>query len=101
GISPTFHADTISRRESGLRLMSAIRLAIWSMRVPSGAGHDRHWTPYTGPSSPSASAHSFQIVTPRSLRYRTLDSPRRNHKSSTITDFTWTRLVVTSGKRRA
>jgi hypothetical protein len=38
--------------------------AIWSMCRPSGVGQLRHCLPYTGPSSPLASAHSSQMVTP-------------------------------------
>ena len=67
-ISATFHALTISRRESGLRSIWSTTCAIWSICLPSGAGQLRHWLPYTGPKLPSASAHSSQIVTPFSRR---------------------------------
>src|SRR3954453_11567315 len=50
-----------------------------------------------GPRSPSASAHSSQIVTPRSWSHFTLVSPRRNQSSSAKTERVWTFLVVTSG----
>jgi hypothetical protein len=43
GMSATFHAETISRRESGLRLICAISSAIWSMCSPVGEGQERHW----------------------------------------------------------
>src|SRR3954453_7940894 len=51
-----------------------------------------------GPRSPFWSAHSSQMVTPRSWSHLTLVSPRRNHSSSAKTDRVWTFLVVTSGK---
>src|SRR3954470_6758265 len=51
-----------------------------------------------GPRSPSASAHSSQIVTPRSWSHFTFVSPRRNQSSSAKTDRVCTLLVVTSGK---
>src|SRR3954469_5468395 len=54
-----------------------------------------------GPRSPSASAHSSQIVTPRSWSHFTLVSPRRNHSSSAKTERVWTFLVVTSGNPSA
>jgi hypothetical protein len=34
---------TISRRESGLRLMSAMTSAIWSMVPEWSRGQERHW----------------------------------------------------------
>ena len=73
---------TMRRRESGLWRIASTTPAIWSMVPPSGAGHERHCCPYTGPSSPFSSAHSSQMVTPFSLRYLTLVSPRRNHNNS-------------------
>ena len=84
--SDTFHARDDVPARSGLDLRFSTSSAIWSMWPPSGVGQERHWTPYTGPSSPSASAHSFQIVTPWSCIHLTLVSPRRNHSSSTATD---------------
>ena len=51
-----------------------------------------------GPRSPWSSAHSSQIVMPRSCSQRTLVSPRRNHSSSPMIDRRCTFLVVTSGK---
>ena len=51
-----------------------------------------------GPRSPLSSAHSSQIVTPRSCSHLTLVSPRRNHSSSAKTERVCTFLVVTSGK---
>ena len=86
------------RRESGLVFSCSTTSAIWSMWPPSGVGHERHCTPYTGPRSPSGRAHSSQIVTPRSCSQRALPSPRRNHSSSRMIDFRCTFLVVTSGK---
>jgi hypothetical protein len=63
-MSPTFQAETISRRESGLRRMLATTVASWSMCRRR-----------RGPAAPLvavdraelsvASAHSSQIVTPR------------------------------------
>ena len=44
------------------------------------------------------SAHSSQIVTPRSCSHFTLVSPRRNHSSSAKTERVCTFFVVTSGK---
>ena len=55
---------------------------IWSMWPPSGVGQLRHCTPYTGPKSPSAGAHSFQMVTPRSVSQWLLLEPVRNHSNS-------------------
>jgi len=48
GISPTFHAETIRRLESGFLTICATTSESWSIRRPSGAGHERHWLPYTG-----------------------------------------------------
>ena len=45
GMSLTFHALTISRRESGLLRICCITCAIWSMWPPSGVGQLRHCTP--------------------------------------------------------
>ena len=86
------------RRESGLVLSCSTTLAIWSTWPPSGVGHERHWTPYTGPRSPSGRAHSSQIVTSRSCSQRALPSPRRNQSSSRTIERRCTFLVVTSGK---
>jgi hypothetical protein len=44
-MSATFHAETINRRESGLRLICATTSAIWSIDLPSGVGQLRHWNP--------------------------------------------------------
>ena len=85
------------RRESGLVLSCSTTWVIWSMWRPSGAGQERHWTPYTGPRSPSGRAHSSQIVTPRSCSQRALPSPRRNQRSSRTIERRCTFLVVTSG----
>jgi hypothetical protein len=45
GRAPTFQADTMSRRESGVRRMSSMMRLIWSMDWPSGVGQLRHWAP--------------------------------------------------------
>ena len=71
------------------------------MWPPSGVGQLRHCTPYTGPSSPSARAHSSQMLTPRSFSQLLLEEPVRNHSSSTMIDLRCTFLVVTSGKPSA
>ena len=42
GMSDTFHAETISRRESGLLRICSISWLIWSICPPSGVGHERH-----------------------------------------------------------
>lgn len=96
--SAGFHADTICLRENGVFLNDSMTLLIWSIVPPSGAAQDRHCFPYTGPRSPFSSAHSSQIVTPRSCNQRTFVEPRRNHRSSTTTDLKCTRLVVIRGK---
>ena len=49
------------RRESGLVRSCSTDCEIWSISRPSGAGQERHCLPYTGPSSPFASAHSSQM----------------------------------------
>src|SRR3954451_17393407 len=98
GSAPTFHAETTMRRESGSVRRVDRMLEIWSIERPSGAGQDRHWTPYTGPSSPSGEAHSSQMVTPLSRSQPTLLSPRRNHSSSNAIDLKCTFFVVTKGK---
>jgi thymidylate synthase len=43
GMSATFHAETMRRRESGLARICFSTSEIWSMCRPSGAGHERHW----------------------------------------------------------
>src|SRR5712664_4247138 len=53
------------------------------------------------PRSPLASAHSFQIETPLSLRYLMLVSPARNHNSSCTMDLSGSFLVVSIGKPAA
>ena len=45
GMSAGFHAETIRRRESGLRRISSMTPAIWSIVSPDGVGQDRHCTP--------------------------------------------------------
>ena len=77
-----FHAVTTWRRESGRVLIEFTTCAIWSIAPPPGAGQLRHCDPYTGPSSPFASAHSSHMVTPCCCSQRTLVSPFRNHSSS-------------------
>ena len=46
----------------------------------------------------AASAHSSQMLTPRSCSQRTLVSPRRNQSSSRTIDLICSFLVVSSGK---
>ena len=96
--SATFQAETRLRRESGFSFSVRSTSSIWSMCPPSGVGQERHCTPYTGPSSPSSSAHSFQMRTPLSCSQRTLESPRKNHSSSPATPLKYTFLVVSRGK---
>ena len=43
--SAGFQAVTIRRRDSGLRRIISITLAIWSIALPSGAGQERHCLP--------------------------------------------------------
>ena len=86
------------RRESGFVFSVSRTWEIWSIWRPSPAFHERHWTPYTGPSSPSSSAHSFQMRIPLSWSQDTFDEPERNHRSSPTTDLRCTRFVVISGK---
>ena len=86
------------RRESGFVFSVSRTWEIWSMRRPSPAFHERHCTPYTGPSSPSWSAHSFQMRMPCSWSQDTFEEPERNHRSSPTTDLRCTRFVVISGK---
>jgi hypothetical protein len=45
GIWAGFHAETMSRRESGLSRICSTTWAIWSIGSPEGVGHDRHCTP--------------------------------------------------------
>ena len=68
------------------------------LQLLSFASHARHCLPYTGPSSPSSTAHSSQMVMPFSLRYRVFVSPFRNHKSSWTMAENASFLVVTAGK---
>ena len=89
------------RRESGLVRSCCTTCEIWSISRPSGAGQARHCLPYTGPSSPFASAHSSQMVTPLLAQVGALVSPRRNHSSSWTIERKCTRLVVTSGNPAA
>ena len=86
------------RRESGFVFSVSSTWEIWSIWRPSPAFHERHWTPYTGPSSPFSSAHSFQMRMPLSRSQDTFDDPDRNHSSSPTTDLRCTRFVVISGK---
>ena len=86
------------RRESGVVRMDSTTRAIWSIVSPCPAGQLRHCTPYTGPRSPFSSAHSSQMLTPRSCSQRTLEEPERNHSSSSATERKCTRLVVSRGK---
>ena len=100
-MSAGFQALTMSRRESGFFRMPATTAATWSIVWPSRPGQERHWWPYTGPRSPCSSAHSFQIVTPRSCRYPTLVPPVRNQSSSCTIDGRCTFFVVSSGNPSA
>jgi hypothetical protein len=43
GTSPTFQAETIMRRESGVSLIWSSTWLIWSMCSPDGVGQLRHW----------------------------------------------------------
>jgi hypothetical protein len=45
GMSAGFHAETISRRESGLTLIWSMTSEIWSICSPLGVGQERHCTP--------------------------------------------------------
>ena len=49
----------------------------------------------------ASSAHSSQMLIPRSCSQPTLVAPRRNHSSSPVTERMCSRLVVTAGKPSA
>ena len=87
-----------SLMSSRLASTMVVPFSFMAMWRPSAVAQARHCRPYTGPSSPFASAHSFQMRTPFACSERTFVSPRRNQSSSSTTDFRWMLLVVTSGK---
>src|SRR3546814_2453933 len=71
-----------------------MRISDWSSDVCSSD----LCTPYIGPRSPRSSAHSFQMLTPRSCSQRTFESPRKNHNSSIKMLLVCSFLVVISGE---
>ena len=81
-----------------LNFLDALEARVQSGRSPRHRPSTFAIACRTGPSSPSASAHSSQMVTLRSCSQRTLVSPRRNHSSSMTIVPKDMRLVVTSGK---
>ena len=89
--APCCHLDRVPRRNDvaargGVVLERVDDLGNLIDRASVGVGQERHCTPYTGPKSPFSSAHSSQMVTPRSCNQRTFEEPRRNHSDSIATD---------------
>ena len=91
-----FQADTMWPRSKGFSISDLMTWVSWSMPY----GHQlRHCAPYTGPSSPSSSAHASQMWMPRSWSGFTLVPPEIIHSSSPYRILNGSFFVVSIGIR--